>query len=106
MKSCPICDQTYSDDSTFCSSDWVVLVNITCCKCSDLLQRGFLYHPRVRGDGGDMRSLTWIEGDTPSESISSVRDRGAVQYRITTYRCRKCGYIELYAIEPQESFSY
>lgn len=106
MKSCPICDQTYSDDSSFCGNDWAALVNTACCKCGGLLHRGFLYRPHASGMSGDMRGLTWIEGDSPGESMSSVRERGAIQYRVTTYRCRKCGYIELYAIEPQDSFSY
>ncbi|MBV9209001.1 MAG: hypothetical protein JOZ52_00145 [Acidobacteria bacterium] len=70
------------------------------------MQRGFLYHPNVRGVGGDMRRLMWIEGDSPGESIMDVRDRNAIQYRVTTYRCQRCGYLEIYAVEPQESFSY
>jgi RNase P subunit RPR2 len=106
MKSCPRCNQTYSDDATFCSSDGAAVVNTTCSKCGDSLKGGFLYRPHVRGVAGDMRGLTWIEGDSPGESISAVRERGAVQYRVTTYRCQKCGYLEIYAIEQQESFSY
>jgi hypothetical protein len=35
-----------------------------------------------------------------------VRERGAIQYRVTTYRCPRCGYIELFAPEAKEDFSY
>jgi len=106
MKSCPLCNRTHADDSTFCSMDRAVLVDTTCRKCGDLMRRGFLYRPHVRGIGGDMRGLTWVEGDSPDESISDVRERDAIQYRVTTYRCQKCGYLEIYAVEPQDSFSY
>lgn len=106
MKSCPMCDTTYSDDSNFCGHDWAMLVNTACDKCGGHMKRGFLYRPHVNGMGGDMRGLTWIEGDTPGESIMDVRERGAIQYRITTYRCQKCGHLEIYALEPQECFCY
>jgi hypothetical protein len=89
----------------FASRDGATLVNTMGGKCDDVLRRGFLSRPRIRTDGDDTRRLTWIEGDTSGESISSVKDRGA-EFRVSSYRCRKCGFIELYAIEPQGSFSF
>ncbi|HEY0428375.1 MAG TPA: hypothetical protein VGC76_11390 [Pyrinomonadaceae bacterium] len=69
MKGCPLCNQNYADDSTFCGSDGAVLVSLARGKCGGTLKRSFLYHPNVKGMGGDMRRLTWIEGDSPANRL-------------------------------------
>ncbi|MCA1815955.1 MAG: PF20097 family protein [Acidobacteria bacterium] len=109
MKSCPVCHAAYPDEAAFCGSDGTPLVarpevpaTAPCAKCGTQMRRGFLYRTNSQRLSGDMRYLTWLEGDSPDENIQDVHRRGATQFRLTSYRCPACGYVELYAVEPQQ----
>src|SRR4051812_38394739 len=69
---------------------------IKCSKCSGVMEEGFI--PDF-GHNEYVRPLKWIEGK-PEKSFwrgTKVEDRRHTN--ISTYRCRECGYLELYAKE-------
>jgi hypothetical protein len=48
---------------------------------------------------GRQRPGKWIEGAPELGMWTGLRLRGKRQLEITTYRCRRCGYLESYADE-------
>jgi hypothetical protein len=40
---------------------------------------------------------TWIEGAPESSFWMGIKLRGKQRLPVTTYRCRRCGYLESYA---------
>ncbi len=68
---------------------------LVCPKCDRRMEAGTVID---RGYGrADISS--WIEG-LPRLGWFGVKLRGVKLYPVTTYRCRSCGYLELYAREP------
>jgi hypothetical protein len=61
------------------------------------MEEGFLAD---RGDANMVKPARWVDG-TPERSFwTGTKTRGKEQYRVTTFRCDRCGYLESYAAEP------
>jgi uncharacterized protein (UPF0212 family) len=62
---------------------------ITCPKCQGAMEQGFVAADRI---------LTrWIEGALETNMLGWPKMRGKRKIPISTMRCPKCGYLELYA---------
>ena len=64
-----------------------------CPKCRSAMEPGFL----VDHTHGGMQDSRWVEG-LPERSIwTGLKLRGRKPVPVTTFRCRKCWYLESYA---------
>ena len=73
------------------------LVTPTCMKCNGEMEEGFVLD---NTHGGRLQS-EWIEGPPERSVWVGVKLKGKEHLRITTFRCRRCGYLESYAPPPQ-----
>jgi rubredoxin len=64
-----------------------------CPKCSVQLQEGFLLD-RTRND---RVSTEWVEGRPERSFWTGLRLKGKTRLRIASWRCPRCGFLELYA---------
>ncbi|HEX8197373.1 MAG TPA: PF20097 family protein [Pyrinomonadaceae bacterium] len=67
-----------------------------CMKCGGAMEIGTIVDQTA---GGKMQSR-WLEGE-PKESFwaGGLQTDGKEKYKVETYRCQNCGYLESYAIE-------
>jgi predicted nucleic-acid-binding Zn-ribbon protein len=63
-------------------------VMITCQKCQGATEQGFV---------ADRVFSRWIEGALETNVLGLPKIRGKRKIPISTNRCTKCGYLELYA---------
>ncbi|MBV8855530.1 MAG: hypothetical protein JOZ02_01095 [Acidobacteria bacterium] len=68
-----------------------------CSRCGGRMEAGFLLDRRNHGT--PQATAGWVEG-TPEWSIWGIKTKGRERYRVETYRCEGCGYLESYAREP------
>ncbi len=70
-----------------------------CPKCHANMVLGTLLD---RGQGNLRHAPLWILG-TPQFSrwLGGLRTKGTPTFRVTTWRCIGCGYLESYALDPQ-----
>ena len=68
-----------------------------CLRCDHDLEAGFIFDHTVAGSA----QLSWGRGE-PVKSVMRgvVAESGLNPIPITTYRCKKCGRLELYVTEP------
>jgi hypothetical protein len=64
-----------------------------CPKCDGQMEEGFMLD---RTYGAQLPSQ-WVEGEPEKSFWFGTRTAGREILRVTTYRCRKCGYLESYA---------
>lgn len=67
-----------------------------CLRCDGDMQEGFV----VDYDFNGRRPAKWVEGAPTPGLIYEVRLAGKQQYRISTYRCQQCGWLESFAGSP------
>lgn len=67
-----------------------------CIKCGGAMEIGAIID---HTNGGKMQSR-WVEGE-PIESFwrGGIQTDGKEKYKVETYRCQNCGYLESYAVE-------
>jgi Domain of unknown function (DUF6487) len=64
-----------------------------CPKCGGGMEEGFLPDRTHRG----VTPASWVAGAPEKSFWSGLRLKGRAQIPLTTWRCRKCGYLESYA---------
>jgi hypothetical protein len=71
---------------------------LVCSRCGGRMEAGFLLD---RGQYGvPQKTAEWVEG-APERSIwTGIKTKGREHYRVLTYRCEACGYLDSYAREP------
>lgn len=70
----------------------------TCPKCQHDMEPGFV----VDHTYGGVASPEWAEG-VPDRSIwTGVKMKGKERFRVETFRCTRCGFLESYAREPRD----
>ncbi len=75
---------------------------INCPKCQGLLEEGFIID---RGDYNIGTVNTWVEGEPVVSFWSGIKTKNKQQFKIKTFRCANCGYLESYAVEDTESLT-
>ncbi|NKB88360.1 MAG: hypothetical protein GKS06_09080 [Acidobacteria bacterium] len=63
-----------------------------CPKCRDRLERGF-----IPEQNQGVSTTNWSEGEEPMTHWYGKSIKGLKQYAVEAWRCRGCGYVELYA---------
>ena len=67
--------------------------SLTCIRCQGTMEPGYI----VDEGYGKRTVANWIAG-APERSIwTGLKTRGKDKLDVTTYRCRRCGYLESYA---------
>jgi predicted nucleic-acid-binding Zn-ribbon protein len=72
-----------------------------CPKCRSRMEEGFIEEVTRNA----IRAAKWIEGPPEERYLFGLKTtpfiglntKGKRQYEVTTYRCTRCGYLELYA---------
>lgn len=65
----------------------------TCSKCSVALQEGFLLDNGQYG----LSATKWVEGKPKPSFWQGLSLKGKQQLALVSYRCPRCGLLELYA---------
>ena len=68
-----------------------------CAKCGGEIVDGYLVD---RGDSHQEALPSWIEGEPQKGWLGGLKTRHKKRLEVTTWRCRKCGFLESYALEP------
>ena len=69
---------------------------INCPKCQGLMEEGFVLdrgHYDIKGVN------TWVEGEPVKSFWSGIKVKDKQQFKVKTFRCAGCGYLESYAVE-------
>jgi predicted nucleic-acid-binding Zn-ribbon protein len=66
-----------------------------CPKCGHEMENGFM----VDQAHGAIAEARWAEGESTYSFWTGVQVRGRTQYRVRTYRCTNCGFLEAYALD-------
>jgi len=78
--------------------DYMNLSELNCPKCASEMEDGFIADHGY----GTVQPSDWVEGE-PVKSIwygTKIIDKK--QFRVRTYRCGRCGFLESYATEEPE----
>ena len=68
--------------------------SITCIRCQGTMEPGYMID---EGHGGHRKVESWVAGAPEKSFWTGLKVRGKSRLAITTYRCRRCGYLESYA---------
>ena len=60
------------------------------------MEEGFVLD---RGHYDTKRVNTWVEGEPVKSFWVGTKVRGKEQYKVKTFRCVSCGFLESYAVE-------
>ena len=71
-------------------------LRVKCIHCESSMEPGYIAD---RGHGNVTTVAKWI-GDAPDTHWYGLKTRGHDKFPLSAYRCRKCGYVELRAVEP------
>lgn len=72
---------------------------INCIKCEGYMEEGYIID---RGDNNVGLVNTWIEGEPVKSFWSGLKVNDKQRFKIKTFRCAGCGYLESYAIGDKE----
>ncbi len=64
-----------------------------CPRCSGSMEVGFI----VDEGYGTRTVAKWIEGEPEPSMWTGLKTRHKVRLDVSTYRCKRCGYLESYA---------
>lgn len=67
-----------------------------CPKCGQEMEDGFTVD---QAHGGAVAEPRWAEGEPAYSFWTGVKLKGRTQYRVRTYRCTGCGFLESYAVD-------
>jgi hypothetical protein len=67
--------------------------SLTCPRCSGTMEPGY-----VIDEGYGTRTVAnWVAGEPERSIWTGLKLRGKSKVAVTSYRCRRCGYLESYA---------
>jgi hypothetical protein len=68
---------------------------LKCTSCAGRLEAGFL--PELADGNFPTVPTDWVEGEPKKSFWGGLKLSGTKPIEITTWRCRRCGYLENYA---------
>lgn len=71
--------------------------NLTCPECEYRMEEGFLVD---RGDANAEGAGFWMSG-VPVKRWWGMSTKGKRKYQLVAYRCSRCGFVKLWAPEPE-----
>lgn len=71
--------------------------NLNCPKCNGEMEDGFIADHTY----GAVLQNDWVEGEPVWSIWTGMKIKDRKQYKVTTYRCARCGYLESYATEEK-----
>ena len=70
-------------------------ISPNCPKCGGEMNEGFIADYTY----GAIRTSDWVEGEPVKSFWVGTKVRGKEQYKVKTFRCVGCGFLESYAVE-------
>lgn len=70
---------------------------IRCPRCDSSMDEGFLADQRTKAAA---TQPVWYSGEPTRWFWGALKLKGRESRRVTTYRCRRCNYLESYADDP------
>lgn len=67
-----------------------------CLRCKSTMSAGFILDRANQNMG---REQEWVEGPPDHSFWRGLKTKGHDSYKVTTYRCDRCGYLESFAVE-------
>lgn len=74
---------------------------IICSKCEGAMDIGIIADNTY---GGQLQSR-WLEGEAKESFWTGLKTDGTAEFKIVTYRCGNCGYLESYALDEAQKKS-
>jgi len=71
--------------------------NLKCPKCKVDMEEGYI----LDKGGSEQLQSRWVEGEPGKTSWFGVKTSGKEILQVTTYRCRRCGFLESYASQAE-----
>jgi len=72
--------------------------SIKCPKCKAAMEEGFILDL-----GHNTKTVSqWVEGEPERSFWTGIKTKDREKFRVTTYRCAGCGYLESYALHALE----
>jgi hypothetical protein len=66
---------------------------LVCPKCGETMQEGYL----IDYSHGNAKVGRWVEGPPVAGILWEVDPTGSTEWKVATFRCRGCGFLESYA---------
>jgi hypothetical protein len=71
----------------------IMTVNLICSECGGTMTLGFIPDDSYVAS----RQLSWIEGPPKENFLGFLSTKGKQRHYIIAYRCKRCGFVKLYA---------
>ena len=68
---------------------------LSCPRCQGTMEPGFVINESY--GSGTRTVVQWVAGEPEKSLWTGLKLRGKQKLEVTTYRCRRCGYLESYA---------
>ncbi len=68
-----------------------------CPRCRRRMEEGYVLD---LGEGNGPSEQQWVEGAPERSFWTGLKTKGREIFKVTTYRCEGCGYLESYAVTP------
>lgn len=74
------------------------MAQMDCLRCKTTMESGFILD---RGHANSSQEQEWVEGDVVKTFWRGIHTKGRDAYKVVTYRCPRCGYLESYALSGE-----
>ena len=74
-----------------------MILSPNCVKCRSRMVEGFI----ADYTHGMIRTSDWVKGEPVKSFWTGINLKNKQQFRVKTYRCENCGYLESYAAEEK-----
>lgn len=71
-----------------------------CVRCGGVMEQGFLMD---RGTHSVARVAQWVEGEPEMGFWFGLNTKGREAYPVTSRRCTRCGWLEMYALSESHA---
>ena len=74
--------------------------HMDCPRCKSRMEEGYVVD---HGHGNSLMEQKWIEGPPETSFWSGLQTKDRELFKVSTYRCEQCGYLESYATMPTKA---
>ena len=75
-----------------------MILSPNCAKCRSRMVEGFIADYT---NGAILRPSDWVEGEPVKSFWTGTKISDKQQYKVKTFRCENCGYLESYAAKEK-----
>ena len=74
------------------------MARLECLRCKSTMENGFILD---RGHANAKQEQEWVEGEVVKSFWRGVTTSDREIFKVQTFRCTRCGYLESYATEHE-----